>query len=94
MAGHSKFKNIMHRKGRQTLKRAKVFGPNKELPLPRGRIRHNPRLQLAMAAKAQNMPNDNIQRELSEPRAMTILFMRKCDTKAMGLEVWLTIVES
>ncbi len=71
MAGHSKFKNIMHRKGRQDAKRAKIFsklgkeiavaaraGPDPEF---------NPRLRLAVAnAKAQNMPNDVINRAIQK----------------------------
>lgn len=69
MAGHSKFKNIMHRKGRQDAKRAKVFAKlGKELSVAaRGGSDpdFNPRLRLAIAAaKAQNMPNDNITRAI------------------------------
>ena len=69
MAGHSKFKNIMHRKGRQDAKRAKVFAKlGKELSVAaRGGTDpdFNPRLRLAIAAaKAQNMPSDNIQRSI------------------------------
>jgi YebC/PmpR family DNA-binding regulatory protein len=69
MAGHSKFKNIMHRKGRQDAKRAKVFAKlGKELSVAaRGGSDpdFNPRLRLAInAAKAQNMPNDNIARAI------------------------------
>ena len=69
MAGHSKFKNIMHRKGRQDAKRAKIFAKlGKELSVAaRGGTDPDftPRLRLAIAAaKAQNMPNDNIQRSI------------------------------
>ena len=69
MAGHSKFKNIMHRKGRQDAKRAKVFAKlGKELSVAARSGTDpdfNPRLRLAIiAAKAQNMPNDNIQRAI------------------------------
>ncbi len=69
MAGHSKFKNIMHRKGRQDAKRAKVFAKlGKELAVAARSGTDpdfNPRLRLAiMAAKAQNMPNENIQRAI------------------------------
>ena len=66
MAGHSKFKNIQHRKGAQDKKRAKIFARlTKEimvaakmgLPDPDA----NPRLRTAiLAARAQNMPKDNI----------------------------------
>jgi YebC/PmpR family DNA-binding regulatory protein len=71
MAGHSKFKNIMHRKGRQDAKRAKVFAKlGRELsvaakagPDPA----FNPALRLAIAnAKAQNMPNDVIKRAIDK----------------------------
>jgi YebC/PmpR family DNA-binding regulatory protein len=69
MAGHSKFKNIMHRKGRQDAKRAKVFAKlGKELSVAARNGSDpdfNPRLRLAInAAKAQNMPNDNIARAI------------------------------
>ena len=69
MAGHSKFKNIMHRKGRQDAKRAKVFARlGKELSVAArsgSDPDFNPRLRLAInAAKAQNMPNDNIARAI------------------------------
>lgn len=70
MAGHSKFKNIMHRKGAQDAKRAKVFtriirevqvAARMGLPDPE----MNPRLKSAVAsAKAANMPNDNIERAI------------------------------
>ncbi len=67
MAGHSKFKNIMYRKGAQDAKRAKVFAKlGKEISIAaRGGEDpdFNPRLRLAIAnAKAKNMPNDNIKR--------------------------------
>lgn len=70
MAGHSKFKNIMHRKGAQDKKRGKVFSKlGKEITvaakLGGGDPDMNPRLRLAIqAAKAQNMPNDNIDRAI------------------------------
>ena len=69
MAGHSKFKNIMHRKGAQDKKRAKIFGRLiKELTVAaRGSPDpdSNPRLRTALAAaRAANMPKDNIERVL------------------------------
>jgi YebC/PmpR family DNA-binding regulatory protein len=72
MAGHSKFKNIMHRKGRQDAKRSKVFSKlAKEITVaakmgtPDPDM--NPRLRLAIqAAKAQNMPNANIERAIKK----------------------------
>jgi len=73
MAGHSKFKNIMHRKGAQDKKRAKVFSRlGKEIsvavkagggPDPESNIR----LRSAItAAKALNMPKENIERALKK----------------------------
>ena len=64
MAGHSKFKNIQHRKGAQDKKRAKIFGRLiKELTVAaRGGTdaASNPRLRTALAAaRAANMPKDN-----------------------------------
>ncbi|MFQ5763449.1 MAG: YebC/PmpR family DNA-binding transcriptional regulator [Rhodospirillales bacterium] len=71
MAGHSKFKNIMHRKGRQDAKRGKVFSKlireltvaaKSGLPDPD----MNPRLRSAIAAaKAANMPADTMNRAIS-----------------------------
>ncbi len=67
MAGHSKFKNIMHRKGRQDAKRAKIFtrlireivvAARTGMPDPE----MNPRLRAAIiAARAENMPKDKIE---------------------------------
>ena len=68
MAGHSQFKNIMHRKGAQDKKRAKIFARHTReimvaarsgLPDPE----QNSTLRNAiMAARAANMPKDNIDR--------------------------------
>ncbi|MGC6411309.1 MAG: YebC/PmpR family DNA-binding transcriptional regulator [Candidatus Puniceispirillaceae bacterium] len=71
MAGHSKFKNIQHRKGAQDKKRAKVFTRLlKELAVAaRGGTdpNSNPRLRTALlAARAANMPKDNIERVLKK----------------------------
>jgi len=71
MAGHSKFKNIMHRKGAQDAKRAKVFTRLiKELAVAaRGGVdpESNPRLRTALSAcRAANMPKDNIERVLKK----------------------------
>ncbi len=69
MAGHSQFKNIMHRKGAQDAKRAKIFTKLiRELTVA-ARISpdpgSNPRLRAAIAAaRAQNMPKDNIDRAI------------------------------
>ncbi len=69
MAGHSKFKNIQHRKGAQDKKRAKIFTRLiKELAVAaRGGTEpaSNPRLRTALAGcRAANMPKDNIERVL------------------------------
>ena len=72
MAGHSQFKNIMHRKGRQDAVRSKMFSKlareitvaaKQGLPDPA----MNPRLRLAVQnAKAESMPKDNIQRAINK----------------------------
>ena len=66
VAGHSKWANIQHRKGRQDAKRGKVFTKLiKEITVAAkmggGDPGANPRLRLAMdKAKAQSLPKDNI----------------------------------
>lgn len=67
MAGHSKFKNIMHRKGAQDKKRAKIFNRcGREITVAvkeggGGDPSMNPRLRLAIQnARAENMPKDKI----------------------------------
>ena len=72
MAGHSKWANIQHRKGRQDAARSKLFSKlSKEItvaakmgdPDPD----KNPRLRLAVReAKAQSMPKDNIERAIKK----------------------------
>ena len=70
MAGHSKWANIQHRKGRQDAKRGKVFTKLiKEVTVAArhggGDPNFNPRLRLAVEkAKAENMPADNIERAI------------------------------
>jgi YebC/PmpR family DNA-binding regulatory protein len=72
MAGHSQFKNIMHRKGRQDKVRAKLFSKlareitvSAKLGMPDPTF--NPRLRAAMiAARAENMPKDNIERAIKK----------------------------
>ena len=72
MAGHSQFKNIMHRKGRQDAAKSKLFGKlareitvSAKLGVPDPAI--NPRLRAAMmAARAENMPKDNIERAIKK----------------------------
>lgn len=72
MAGHSQFKNIMHKKGAADAKRAKVFSKlareitvAAKLGAPDPAM--NPRLRLAVQnARAENMPKDNIQRAINK----------------------------
>ncbi len=72
MAGHSQFKNIMYRKGRQDAAKSKLFGKlareitvSAKLGLPDPAM--NPRLRAAIiAARAENMPKDNIERAIKK----------------------------
>jgi YebC/PmpR family DNA-binding regulatory protein len=72
MAGHSQFKNIMHRKGRQDKARSKLFGKlAREITvaakLGQPDPAFNPRLRAAiLAARAENMPKDNIERAIKK----------------------------
>jgi YebC/PmpR family DNA-binding regulatory protein len=75
MAGHSQFKNIMHKKGRADAQRSKLFGKlareitvAAKLGLPDPDM--NPRLRAAvLAARAENMPKDNIERAIKKAQA-------------------------
>jgi len=72
MAGHSQFKNIMHKKGRADKARSRLFSKlareitvSAKLGLPDPAF--NPRLRAAiLAAKAENMPKDNIERAIKK----------------------------
>ncbi len=72
MAGHSQFKNIMHRKGRQDAMRSKLFSKlareitvAAKLGLPDPGM--NARLRAAIqAARAENMPKDNVERAIKK----------------------------
>jgi YebC/PmpR family DNA-binding regulatory protein len=72
MAGHSQFKNIMHRKGRQDAQKSKLFGKlareitvSAKLGTPDPSM--NPRLRAAVvAARQENMPKDNIERAIKK----------------------------
>ena len=72
MAGHSQFKNIMHKKGKQDAIRSKLFSKlareitvAAKMGMPD--INMNPRLRLAViAARAENMPKDNIERAIKK----------------------------
>src|SRR5215472_10842627 len=72
MAGHSQFKNIMYRKGRQDKAKSQLFGKlareitvAAKLGTPDPAM--NPRLRAAIiAARAENMPKDNIERAIKK----------------------------
>ena len=72
MAGHSKFKNIMHKKGRADAQRSKLFSKLSrditvaaKLGMPD--VNMNPRLRLAVNnAKAESLPRDVIQRAINK----------------------------
>jgi len=72
MAGHSQFKNIMHKKGRADKARSKLFGKlareitvSARMGMPDPAF--NPRLRAAiLAARAENMPKDNIERAVKK----------------------------
>jgi YebC/PmpR family DNA-binding regulatory protein len=72
MAGHSQFKNIMHKKGKQDAVRSKLFSKlareitvAAKLGLPDPAM--NARLRSAvLAARAENMPKDNIERAIKK----------------------------
>lgn len=72
MAGHSQFKNIMHRKGRQDAMRSKLFSKlareitvAAKMGLPDPNM--NARLRAAIqAARAENMPKDNVDRAIKK----------------------------
>ena len=72
MAGHSQFKNIMHRKGKQDAVRAKLFAKlSREITVAAksglADPNMNPRLRLAVLnARAESMPKDNIERAIKK----------------------------
>ncbi|GAB4165301.1 MAG: YebC/PmpR family DNA-binding transcriptional regulator [Rickettsiaceae bacterium] len=72
MAGHSKFKNIQHRKGAQDKKRAKVFTKLVREIITAAKIggtdpSSNPRLRNSIsAARSQNLPKERIDRALAQ----------------------------
>jgi len=90
MAGHSKWANIQHRKGRQDAKRSKMFSKlSKEItvaakmgaPDPE----FNPRLRMAIAAaKAQSMPKDNIDRAIKKSTASDAAILEEIRYEGFG----------
>ena len=100
MAGHSKFKNIMHRKGAQDKKRAKIFsrlgreisvavkegGPDPE---------KNIRLRSAVgSAKSLNMPKDNIERAIDKSSAASSANFENLRYEGFGPKKIAVIVET
>lgn len=72
MAGHSQFKNIMHRKGAQDKKRAKIFTKILReiyvaVKTSGSDSNSNPKLRVALSsAREANMPKDNIERAIAK----------------------------
>ena len=72
MSGHSKWSSIKHKKAATDAKRGKLFTKLiKEITIAAklggGDVKANPRLRTAVAvAKAQSMPNDNIDRAIKK----------------------------
>lgn len=72
MAGHSKWANIKHRKGRADAKKGKIFSRIAKEIISAAKLggpdpKNNPRLRLALQkARVANMPNDNIERNIKK----------------------------
>ena len=90
MAGHSKFKNIMHRKGAQDKKRSSMFSKlSREITVAAKMgmpdVDMNPRLRLAVnAAKAQSCPRTISSARSTRRLAATPTIMRKSAMRAMA----------
>ena len=90
MAGHSKFKNIMFRKGAQDKKRAKIFsklGREIQIASKQGGIDpdSNHRLRTAIdAAKAANVPKDNIERAIKKGSSNEINSLEEIKYEGFG----------
>ena len=90
MAGHSKFKNIMYRKGAQDKKRSALFSKlSREITvaarngLPDPTM--NARLRAAViAARKEGMPKDNINARSTRRRAMMAIITKKSATRALA----------
>ncbi len=99
MAGHSKFKNIMHRKGRQDKARSKQFSKlSKEITvaaksgMPDPDM--NPRLRLAVQnAKSQSMPKDNIERAIKKASGGDAETYDEIRYEAMALVAWRSLLK-
>ena len=100
MAGHSKFKNIMHRKGAQDKKRSALFSKlSREItvaakmgmPDPA----NNPRLRAAVvAARVEGMPKDNIQRAIDKSQGGDIAHYEEVRYEGFGPGGVSLIIES
>lgn len=72
MAGHSKWANIKHRKGRADAKKGKIFSRIAKEIISAVKVggpdsKNNPRLRLALIkARVSNMPNENIERNIKK----------------------------
>ena len=90
MAGHSKWANIQHRKGRQDAKRGKIFTRLiKEITVAAkmggADLGSNPRLRLAVdKAKAESMPKDNIENAIK--RAVIMADGSRITREDIGLD--------
>ena len=91
MAGHSKWANIQHRKGRQDEKRQRVWTRvMREIMvaarLGGGDVTTNPRLRLAIEkGKAANMPGENVKYGIAKATgSLKACSTRKCAMKAMA----------
>lgn len=90
MAGHSQFKNIMHRKGAQDKKRAKIFSRlAREITVAAKSgmpdADSNPRLRTAIAAaRAQNMPKDNIDRAIQKSQGDDAVVLEEVRYEGFG----------
>jgi len=88
MSGHSKWANIKRRKGAQDAKRGQVFTKMiKEITVSArmggGDPEANPRLRAAIqAARAENMPKDNIDRAIKKRRARMLRIISSKPLKA------------
>ena len=88
MSGHSKWKNIMHKKGKTDAQRAKVFTKiSKEIVMAvkagGGDPNSNAKLrELINKARSNNVPNDNIDRTIKRRSETTAQTTRRSHTRA------------
>jgi len=87
MAGHSQFKNIMHKKGKQDAIRSKLFGKfAREITVAAKwacRTEHERPLARRVLAPAPKHAKDNIERAIKKARAPTPRITTRCATRAM-----------